>query len=517
MTSSPAPSPRIVFVMSPWQNAFFREIAEVLVDEVRRAGGQAVAITEAGDHVVGPDDVFVLMPPHEYVTLEGGAIVDDPVVAARTIGISAEQPHQVFFAANAEIGARLGAVVDFSPMAVAAYRERGVAAVHMPFGYTPLWDRFDPTHVADGPPRVLYLGNKRPRRLEVLAEHAGALARHRARVLVSDNSSPNMATGPTFVAGDDKRRLLASTRLLVNIHQGDEPYFEWLRFCEAAMAGTPYLTERSVHCEPWVEGEHFAVFDRPGLGDAIDALVDDEQSLDRLRRAAYEAVRSRPLSESVHVLLRVAETLRSSAPAPAALAARTRREPLVGPRPEVVPGTLAAQFAPAHEPGLVGRWRRWRRQRAGRSTTRTTALAPATTTRSTIQSTVTRSTALPGGEVLVAPEGTEFIDGGLDRLVDALRGSGTALATGVAVARERSGRVVLEGVWPWETWRLLDGQDLGKVMVVTAEAWEASAGFRADPRWSAAPHLAVALSVADRGARGTHLATPVCSYPSDER
>jgi len=311
-----------------------------------------------------------------------------------------------------------------------------------------------------------------------------------------------MESGPTFLVGDDKRSLLASTRLLVNVHQGDEPYFEWLRFCEAAMAGAAYLTERSEHCEPWMSGEHFAVFDRPDMGRAIEALIDDESELARLRVAAYEAVRSHPLSGSIHVLLEAAEALRSSAPAPERLPARTRTEPLVGVRPAVVLGTLAARLAPPRRPGPL---RRWRRRGSGRRAADTSTVA------------VTRATALPSGEVLVAPEGTEFFVGGLERLVGALHGSGADLATGVAVAREAAGRVVLEGVWPWETWRLLDGQDLGKVMVVTPAAWAASAEWRTDPRWSTSPHLAVALSVADRGGRGTHLPTPLCSYPSDER
>lgn len=496
-----AVSPRLVFVMSPWQNAFFRELAEVLVDEVTRAGVTAVVTTEPGQHEVDESDVFVLMPPHEYVTLEGSAMVDTPAVAARTIGVSAEQPHQVFFASNAAIGERLGAVVDFSAMAVAAYRDRGVDAVHMPFGYTPLWDRFDASSVPTGPPRVLYFGNKKPRRLEVLAEHAEVLARQSARLLVSDNSSPNMASGPTFLVGDDKRSLLASTRLLVNIHQGDEPYFEWLRFCEAAMAGAAYLTERSEHSEPWVAGEQFAVFDRSDMGRSIEALIDDDAELGRLRRAAYEAVRSRPLSESVHVLVEAAAALRSSAPVPESLPARTRNEPLVGVRPEVVPGSLTGQVAPPRRAGLLGWWERRRRRGSPELPT----------------GRVTLATVLPGGEVLIAPDGTEFYPGGLERLVGAVHEAGAELATGVAVSRDRSGRVVLEGVWPWETWRLLDGHDLGAVMVVTPAAWDASAEWRADPRWSRSPHLAVALSVADRGARGTHIPTPLCSYPSDER
>ena len=54
------------------------------IDEVTRAGVDAVVTTEPGEFPVGDDDVFVLMPPHEFVTLEGSGMIDDPSVAART-------------------------------------------------------------------------------------------------------------------------------------------------------------------------------------------------------------------------------------------------------------------------------------------------------------------------------------------------------------------------------------------------------------------------------------------------
>ena len=131
---------RIVFVLSPYQNAFFFELADALIEALRTSGVDAIATTEAGAHHVGERDVFVLLPPHEYVALEGSSFVDDPVAAARTVGFTAEQPHQSFFERNASIGARLGGVLDFSPLAVAGYRRLGVEAEHLPFGYVPSWD-----------------------------------------------------------------------------------------------------------------------------------------------------------------------------------------------------------------------------------------------------------------------------------------------------------------------------------------------------------------------------------------
>ena len=106
----------------------------------RRALGSAELVTEVHDAESG--DVLVVLPPHEYAALEGDDWVRDRAVARRTIGISAEQPQSGHFGANVEIAAELGAVFDFSAHAAAAYRRVGVDAAHLPFGWTPGWDRF---------------------------------------------------------------------------------------------------------------------------------------------------------------------------------------------------------------------------------------------------------------------------------------------------------------------------------------------------------------------------------------
>jgi hypothetical protein len=498
-------------VLSPHQNAFFAEIADVLVGEMCAAGADAVVVHEPGAHLVLPDDVFVLLPPHEYVALEGSGFVDDPVVAARTIGLSAEQPHQGFFERNAHLGARLGAVVDFSPLAVDAYRALGIDALHLPFGYTPRWDRRVAGHVSPGPPRVLYLGNKRPRRLGVLAGAADALARHGARLLISDNDAPNRGTGPAFVAGDDKRELLAATRLLVNIHQSDEPYFEWLRFVEAAHCGTPVLSEHSDHSEPFVPGTHFEAFAPADLGGSIDALIDDDDRLTALADTAYEQLRSMPLANSVGVLVDSARSL-LGAPPPSALPARTRAEPLVVSPELVVP----------NGPG-TGRTARsaWRRQRvltlvgddvdqlAGhleRTAGPVEVVAPGELTGSAVRR-------LRGDVVLLLPARTRPHGLAFDRFVAAamvdVGPAGHALSSAVVDGVDAQGAPTLEGIWPWQPWRLFNGQHLGRLMLADGDVVRGAAPWFDDPAMAGSPHFVVQCWAARHGLEGGHLSTPV--------
>lgn len=505
----------MVVVLSPHQNAFFGEIAAALVDELTVGGIDAAAVTEPDRHVVEPRDVFVLLPPHEYVVLEGPAFVDDARVAARTIGLSAEQPHQSFFARNAEVGARLGAVFDFSPLAVDAYRRLGVDAAHLRFGYTPGWDRRRSGPVASGPPRLLYLGNKRPRRLRHLAAAAPVLADAATRLLISDNDVPNLATGPTFVAGDDKRDLLASTRLLVNVHQSDEPYFEWLRFAEAAHCGTPVLSERSIETEPFVAGVHFEEFEGDGLGPAIDRLIGDDRRLGELADAAYDELRRHRFAASVDALVETARTLLDE-PAPPALPARTRTASLAADRP-VGPPVVA---------GRLGRSRpRWPRRE------RLTIVSTAADRHwvdelgGTVEAELVEVGAfdraaarrVADGLVVFAPPGTSPYPSAFGELIDrAGRGrEGVAHWSAVVDGLDADGEPTLEGIWPWEPWRLAAGQHLGRLVAVPAPVVRACSVWFARPELRSQAHVAVQWWIATRGASGEHLPFPVAHVGGD--
>lgn len=318
---------RLRILLGRYQNAFFAELADLVVDEVGRAGGLA----EIVDHPVKaePEDVLVVLPTHEYATLEGHAWADDPSITRRMIGITAEQPGSAFFRTNVELGRRLGAVFDFSKHAVGAYRRDGVPAEHLPFGWTPSWDRFDdrPDFRYD----VLFLGCISGRREHAIAQLARPLWQRDARLVLSDNSTPNWRGAGSFVTRDEKRQLLAGSRVLLNLHQGDDPYFEWLRAVEAAHCGAVILSEPSIHQDPFVSGEHLRVAPIAAMPAVLDELLDGPEQLAALRAAAYRLIRERPFATGVQRLLAVAEDLRHSAPRPSSVVGPRRQSPLPHP------------------------------------------------------------------------------------------------------------------------------------------------------------------------------------------
>ena len=350
---------RLTFVLAPGQNHFFVELAEALCDELRRLGAEAETVT-GGFPPLEPGRAYALIPPHEYFVLEGYRTPPSPEQLRRTVFITAEQPETVHFRQNVAVADRAGALFDISARAVRAYRRQGVRANHLQLGYTPSWDHFAAAEPTDD---LIFMGAWTPRRGRVIAAAAPDLAQLRGRYVFSDNSQPNTVASPGFLTGAEKWEALTRSYLLLNIHQGDEPYFEWHRALQAIHCGTAVLTESSTDAEPLVAGRHYSVATTAGLGRAAAELARNPARAAGLATEAYELIRTElPLERAAANLADAAADVLAGTSRPvsgrgrfAAATARARlrmsraapaREPEQPPQPELagaVPGIAADQ------------------------------------------------------------------------------------------------------------------------------------------------------------------------------
>ncbi len=297
-------SPGITFLIARSQNLFFRELAEALCDELGDLGAPA-SIAEAPGSDDDPDRVYALLPPHEYVKLARRPLPRR--ILGRTIFICAEQPESYWFEVNARLAPMAGAFFDINPTAVGSFRERGVVAEHLPLGYTRRWDRFGS---AEREIDVSFLGTLTPRRERLLAEYAPELAARRCNLVLAGDRGPNHSPTSSFIADDEKRELLARSKVLLNLHRDENTYFEWLRIIEAIHCGAVVVTEPSSDHSPLVEGEHFVAGRADGLARVAGLLAEDEGRRREISTAAYEMLReTQPLSAAAKRLAETAENL----------------------------------------------------------------------------------------------------------------------------------------------------------------------------------------------------------------
>ncbi len=324
-------------VLAPRQNEFFVEIAEAIVDELA-AAGHAAAISREGFAEQKKGLVNVVLPPHEFFTLEGSFTEPEPATLKRTIFICAEQPGTAFFEDDAFLAPRAGAVLDINRGSVAEFARRGVKDVrHFPLGWTPGWSRAtfeagEPLGRAARPIDVLHLGIASPHRERAISAAGNALQGHRCRLVMGDDHRVNDAQATNFEMGESKWQLLRDSRVLLNIHVADRPYFEWLRVVQAISCGCAVVSEHSAGHAPLVPGEHFLSGGPHALGLLARTLLDNEDRRWAMARAAWLMLREQlPFSASVATLIEAghevdANPVRSGAPT---RAPRSRIRPIV--------------------------------------------------------------------------------------------------------------------------------------------------------------------------------------------
>lgn len=305
--------PELAFVLAPRQNLFFNELVGALRAEAQLLGVRT-SLHIGNFPKPRRDLVYLLVPPHEYFTLMHGRFGPLPEVLKRTIFICGEQPRTPFFNANVDLAPRAGAVFDINRSAVRAFARHGITAQHLQLGWTAEWDHFSNE---DRPTDVLFMGALSERRERALGSYARTLSRLTTQLILSDNSRPNWAPSESYRADAEKWDLLSHTKILLNIHQGQEPYFEWLRIVQAIAAGAVVVTEHSLDVGPLVAGKHFLSGDVKSLHLLAASLVDNPERMKEMRTAAYETLRGKlPLANAVSRLAAAAAELADSQPTP---------------------------------------------------------------------------------------------------------------------------------------------------------------------------------------------------------
>jgi hypothetical protein len=307
--------PELAFVISARQNWYLRELVETVRYELEQQHLPSTLHTD-GFPEPRPDLVYVLVAPHDYLSHEGTGALPDGQLLARTIFLCAEPPDAVDPDEDAELLGHGGAVFDLDARSVALHRRVGIPARHLRLGYSKVRDTFDPA--MERTIDVMFLGAHSRRRTRQLGRCARILAAHNCLLQISDGSRPNPGGSTSFIA-EGKQDLLKRTKILLNLHRGEDTYLEWLRVLDAIHAGAVVVTEHACGMSPLVAGEHILVASPESLPLVLDAALRDPGRLEKVRASAHDHVRSwLPFALSISVLRASAVEIVGRAISPAA-------------------------------------------------------------------------------------------------------------------------------------------------------------------------------------------------------
>ena len=272
-------------------NVFMTEIAEALTDAIAQCG-RDVELYRHGLPTRTPGTVNLVVAPHEYFTLYEGASEGALVkAAAESVCVGVEQPGTHWFEYGARYTSYGPLAIDINRRGVSELRRRGVEAYRLHPGYYSGWDAWGGAASTDRPCDVLFLGSLTHRRAQILSQAAPILAQWTCDLRLFRGDHPVRDGTDGFVSGRAKHELLAGSRVLLNVHQGERDYFEWIRVLEALSNGCLVLTERSGGYAPLVPGRHFIQAPAAALAAQVDGMLRDEALRAELALGAYEFVR----------------------------------------------------------------------------------------------------------------------------------------------------------------------------------------------------------------------------------
>jgi hypothetical protein len=299
------------------------------VAEALRSRGTSVSIVD-GVADLQRDATFVIVAPHEVlpsIALEDRTLAE---TLQRSVIVSTVRPASGDWALSRHFAERAGAVLDISDAGVTAFASLGIKARRFRLGYDPSQDRSS-GGIETRPLDVAFLGASTPRRLRIMAEAARHLSSRDVDLRFTEGVASRDRTVTDFLAGEDKYRLLASAKIVLNIHPDDDPLFEWMRAQSALSNGALYVSELSSGATPLDPGRHFVSVNHSHLGPTLDRLLDEPERLEEIRAEGAQFFRTQVrLSDEVATIVDAAEHLET-------------------PRPVAIPAGLVAP-APAPEP-----------------------------------------------------------------------------------------------------------------------------------------------------------------------
>src|SRR4051812_20234804 len=273
-------------------NRFMHDIAGWIAEAAASTGRHAELIDDRLPNLDG--SINLVVAPHEFFELYPAPAKELQRAAAASICINTEQPGTKWFRLAVDACRRGLFTLDINELGVDALHDLGVAVERLRLGGVPSM-RAQPS-TTDREIDVLFLGGLDDRRGGALAELAVHLWDIRADMRLMSLDHPIDASTPDAVFGSDKYRLLANSKVLLNIHRDrpddidHPPYFEWARAVEVMANGCVIVSEPSVGYEPLEPGSHFVETPLDDMGAAVRKLLADDSRRADVAERAHEAV-----------------------------------------------------------------------------------------------------------------------------------------------------------------------------------------------------------------------------------
>lgn len=325
LESSPAdarpPGRRVAIYASSAGNAFFREMARLIAHAFACAGASA----SVRDERAPPDalaDHHIVVAPHEFFLLGAGPERLSRAFLARSCLWLAEQPGSEFFSMCLWFSRLARCVLDINPLTALAWGALGVPARAFPLGYAAGFEDYvdglelapdsvrfsQPPEVreyagrvddplADRPLDVFFNAVLTERRDRFLAANGRLFSGLRCALYLPTAMTPLAEAVPSALDTRSATALAQRSKVVLNVHRGDMPYFEWHRLVVRGIwQKALVVTEPCLPVPGLRPGEHYVECALAEIPQKLQWLLHTPQGraqAEETRKRAFEALVAR--------------------------------------------------------------------------------------------------------------------------------------------------------------------------------------------------------------------------------
>ena len=277
-------------------NIFMNEIANLLVDDFRSLGVRARVLHETVP-IESLDPMHcVVVAPHEFFSLGKGRDWLTEEFVTQCVVYNVEQPQTPWFAAGLVPMLLARGIIDLCPQMAPVWRAMGKPSIHYepcigldPGGKLLERDRDHPLiaalpkgvleyrhgPVVERPIDLCFFGTRSARRDSLFARYGARFSPYATfiyfRQRVSGPMRSNSSEGALTRVADHVASL---SKICLNIHRDDAPYFEWHRMVKHGMAAGSVVISDTCLPHPWFkEKKNFLQEEARHLPNVVDWVL----------------------------------------------------------------------------------------------------------------------------------------------------------------------------------------------------------------------------------------------------
>ncbi|NJN29856.1 MAG: hypothetical protein HC824_04925 [Synechococcales cyanobacterium RM1_1_8] len=301
-------------------NYFIAEIADFIAAALERNGHQVVRLSESDQppsHLNG----HIVVAPHEFFYLgEGLQRAGDTDWWVGATMVNVEQPQTTWFSKAFHFLRRAKLILDINVKSASILRELGLPVQYLPLGYLENYQPFIGTEalpdllavrslspqvrrerpaidapLSERPIDLHFVGTLNPRREQFFAQAASWLHQYRCFLHIPPMGEPFIKGKGQALDTDAVVGLSRRSKILLNVHRDELPYFEWHRIVFHGLWQNTLVVTEPCHDVPGLEPNvHFIACPLGEMGNKIRWLLQTPEGVaeaERVRQAGYLAIR----------------------------------------------------------------------------------------------------------------------------------------------------------------------------------------------------------------------------------